>query len=93
MRVSLGKRQVKVKWHYEKDIRVITHCQISAIGDTEAGKETEVLAIGIAYKSFNDQHDKQKARKVSLHKALNQGDFSKEDRARIWYQYGLEIGF
>lgn len=86
MRVNLQDKSVRVVWNYDRTSKKCkTTCFIDKIVSLS---EMEAISSGNAYKSKEDQFEKEKARKISLKRALLDSDaFDYVDRKAVWDAY------
>ena len=84
LKTEIDNRVINVKWHYDHSDGIVTTCVIS--DDTEEGNIIP-LSSGTTRKSDNDIHCKEKARKLSLGRALLRTNLTKEERKQIWDTY------
>jgi hypothetical protein len=72
---------LKVKWHYPTDDKEKTVCTI------ENDDLPFPLGYGQCFCSKKDMFDRNKARKLSLLRALQDAGMSKEERLSFWETY------
>jgi len=104
MKVQLGSRFYDIQWQYDTvpshtSIPVVrTTCKVSVVDPSKQGRE-RYSPITSAYVTQNpiDRHEKDKARKLSLAKALSgwigRGSASKEARTMVWNEYFAQRHF
>lgn len=80
MNITINDRKFWVNWNYTN--LPMTKCQIWTID--ESGDKYLVF-VGTAYQSLHDPHNKEKARKITLQRAIR--SLTKETRTQIWEQY------
>jgi len=76
MEININNKKVKIEFRHSN--HKITICNIIT---------PEKSFVGVAEVSPKDQFCKETGRKVSLTKALNISNFSREDRKQIWETY------
>ena len=96
-------RAMSIRWthrHPEKDsdylefeniaikkqshIKGATRCTLAML-DKEGNKE--IVAITQAWCSVKDPYNKERGRKISLTRALNEAGLNKEERTQVWEAY------
>jgi len=91
MTFELNEQKYKISWRYDTVLldygihgaRHCTYCSIFQLIDGEW-----YLLISVEIKQYyKDKRDKNKARKISLEKAMNTLGIGKKERTEIWNQY------
>ncbi len=79
-----GKRVTKLSVHDEPLIR---HTECKILTPIEGKEMPGFVSIGYAKCHPKDNFNKETGRQLSLKKALEDGDFSKEERTEFWNAY------
>ena len=82
MTTKLQRMVVKVRWQYSPD-KIETTCFLDSLGN---GESVSIAAASIK-RFVKDHFEYEKARKVSLKRALAASDLNKEERSEIWTAY------
>lgn len=90
MKINLDGGELTLKFFYSRkenkakqNIPIATHCAlIEKLGATDAK-----MYIGIAYLHPREIPNKEVGRKIALERALEKGNFNREERREIWEQY------
>lgn len=93
MEITLSNKIIRIDWiHQRRGIMVeqdITNCRISeCINHT---RYLNHISEGISYCNEKDNFSKEIGRKISLTRALINGNFSKSDRKYIWDAYRARV--